>query len=82
MCSIGAVGGTNQHLKLFLTLDLQFYRSASCERCVAGFDVQLGWSFDRWAGWQISSKEVRHAADLLAGSCRNFSAVFCNDARE
>jgi MFS family permease len=24
MCSIGAVGGTNQHLKLFLTLDLGF----------------------------------------------------------
>jgi sugar phosphate permease len=24
MCSIGAVGGANQHLKLFLTLDLQF----------------------------------------------------------
>ena len=24
MCSIGAVGGTNQHLKLFLSLDLQY----------------------------------------------------------
>src|SRR6185436_3392129 len=29
MCSIAAVGGTNQHLKLFLSLDLKFSQEAA-----------------------------------------------------
>jgi sugar phosphate permease len=53
MCSIGAVGGTNQHLKLFLSLDLQFSQTAaaSVASTVLAFSIAgrllMGWLADR-----------------------------------
>lgn len=55
MCSIGAVGGTNQHLKLFLSLDLQFSQTsaASVVSTVLAFSIAgrliMGWLADRIA---------------------------------
>jgi len=55
MCSIGAVGGTNQHLKLFLSLD-QHYGQAEAARVaslVLAFSLVgrllMGWLADRYA---------------------------------
>jgi sugar phosphate permease len=54
MCSIAAVGGTNQHLKLFLSLD-QGYAQADAARFISlvlGFSIAgrllMGWLADRW----------------------------------
>ena len=53
MCSIGAVGGTNQHMKLFLSLDLQFSQTAaaSVASTVLAFSIAgrliMGWLADR-----------------------------------
>src|SRR6185503_8342752 len=54
MCSIGAVGGTNQHLKLFLSLDQQ-YAQAQAARVVSlvlAFSLVgrllMGWLADRY----------------------------------
>lgn len=53
MCSIGAVGGTNQHLKLFLSLDLQFSQTAAASvastvlACSIGGRLIMGWLADR-----------------------------------
>lgn len=53
MCSIGAVGGTNQHLKLFLSLDLKFSQTAAASvaatvlaSSIAG-RLLMGWLADR-----------------------------------
>jgi sugar phosphate permease len=52
MCSIAAVGGTNQHLKLFLSLDLNFSqdRAASIASTVLAFSIAgrllMGWLAD------------------------------------
>lgn len=55
MCSIGAVGGTNQHLKLFLSLD-QHYAQVEAARLaslVLAFSLVgrllMGWLADRYA---------------------------------
>lgn len=53
MCSIGAVGGTNQHLKLFLSLDLQFSQTAAASitstvlACSIVGRLLMGWLADR-----------------------------------
>src|SRR5215813_7392248 len=53
MCSIGAIGGTNQHLKLFLTVDHGFTQgdAARIASMVLGFSLLgrllLGWLADR-----------------------------------
>jgi sugar phosphate permease len=53
MCSIGAVGGTNQHLKLFLSLDLKFSQGAAASiastvlACSIAGRLLMGWLADR-----------------------------------
>ena len=53
MCSIAAVGGTNQHLKLFLSLDLKYSQdaAASIASTVLAFSIAgrliMGWLADR-----------------------------------
>jgi MFS family permease len=53
MCSIGAIGGTNQHLKLFLTVDHAFSQgdAARIASTVLGFSLLgrllMGWLADR-----------------------------------
>jgi MFS family permease len=53
MCSIGAVGGTNQHLKLFLSLDLQFSQQSAATiastvlACSIAGRLIMGWLADR-----------------------------------
>lgn len=55
MCSIGAVGGTNQHLKLFLKLDLQYtdQQVGNVGALVLGSSLVgrllMGWLADRYA---------------------------------
>ena len=55
MCSIGAVGGTNQHLKLFLSLDLHFSQTAAASvastvlACSIAGRLIMGWLADRIA---------------------------------
>src|SRR5262245_15028173 len=52
MCSIGAVGGTNQHLKLFLSLDLKYdqAKAANIISLVLAFSIvgrlAMGWLAD------------------------------------
>ena len=53
MCSIAAVGGTNQHLKLFLSLDLKFSQDAAASitstvlACSIAGRLLMGWLADR-----------------------------------
>jgi MFS family permease len=53
MCSIGAVGGTNQHLKLFLSLDMQYTQDAAATiastvlACSIAGRLLMGWLADR-----------------------------------
>jgi sugar phosphate permease len=53
MCSIGAVGGTNQHLKLFLSLDMKYSQDASATitstvlACSIAGRLLMGWLADR-----------------------------------
>jgi MFS family permease len=54
MCSIAAVGGTNQHLKLFLSLD-QHYEQADAAKIISlvlAFSIAgrllMGWLADHW----------------------------------
>lgn len=70
MCSIGAVGGTNQHLKLFLSLDLQYTQDAAATiastvlACSIAGRLIMGWLADR-----IARKHVMILIYLLiAGS--------------
>ena len=55
MCSIGAVGGTNQHLKLFLSLDLKYSQGAAATiastvlACSIAGRLLMGWLADRIA---------------------------------
>ena len=52
MCSIAAVGGTNQHLKLFLSLDLNFSQDAAASiastvlACSIAGRLLMGWLAD------------------------------------
>lgn len=54
MCSIGAVGGTNQHLKLFLSLDQNYPQSEAARiiSLVLTFSIigrlSMGWLADHW----------------------------------
>jgi MFS family permease len=54
MCSIGAVGATNQNLKLFLSLDQHYTQDAAASviSTVLGFSIGgrllMGWLADRW----------------------------------
>ncbi len=70
MCSIGAVGGTNQHLKLFLSLDLKFSQTAAASiastvlACSIAGRLFMGWLADR-----IPRKHVMMLIyTLIAGS--------------
>jgi MFS family permease len=70
MCSIGAVGGTNQHLKLFLSLDMKYSQdgAAAIASTVLAFSIAgrliMGWLADR-----IARKHVMLLIYLLiAGS--------------
>lgn len=54
MCSIGAVGGTNQHLKLFMSLDMKFTQTQAANiislvlaSSIAG-RLLMGWLADRF----------------------------------
>src|SRR3954471_11173086 len=53
MCSIGAVGGTNQHLKLYLSLDRQYSQEAAAAvastvlACSIAGRLFMGWLADR-----------------------------------
>jgi MFS family permease len=55
MCSIGAVGGANQHLKLFLSLDLKYSQGAAASiastvlACSIAGRLLMGWLADRFA---------------------------------
>ena len=55
MCSIGAVGGTNQHLKLFLSLDMKYTQDAAATvastvlACSIAGRLIMGWLADRVA---------------------------------
>lgn len=55
MCSIGAVGGTNQHLKLFLSLDMNYSQDAAATvastvlACSIAGRLIMGWLADRIA---------------------------------
>jgi MFS family permease len=55
MCSIGAVGGTNQHLKLFLSLDMNYSQDAAATvastvlACSIAGRLLMGWLADRIA---------------------------------
>jgi len=55
MCSIGAVGGTNQHLKLFLSLDMKYSQDAAATvastvlACSIAGRLIMGWLADRIA---------------------------------
>lgn len=54
MCSIGAVGGTNQHLKLFLSLDQNYAQSEAAKIISLVLSVSIvgrllmGWLADHW----------------------------------
>ena len=70
MCSIGAVGGTNQHLKLFLSLDMKYSQEASASiastvlACSIAGRLLMGWLADR-----IARKHVMLLIyGLIAGS--------------
>ena len=70
MCSIGAVGGTNQHLKLFLSLDMKYSQDAAATitstvlACSIAGRLIMGWLADR-----IARKHVMILIYLLvAGS--------------
>jgi MFS family permease len=59
MCSIAAVGGTNQHLKLFLSLDMKYSQDAAATiastvlaASIAG-RLFMGWLADRIARRQV-----------------------------
>jgi len=69
MCSIGAVGGTNQHLKLFLSLDQQYAQveAARVASLVLAFSLVgrllMGWLADRY-----TKKYVMLLIYLLVGA--------------
>jgi fucose permease len=66
MCSIGAVGGTNQHLKLFLSLD-QGYAQADAMKIVSvvlTFSI-VGRLFMGWLADRIAKKYVMLLIYLL-----------------
>jgi sugar phosphate permease len=59
MCSIGAVGGTNQHLKLFLSLDMKYTQDAAATiastvlACSIAGRLIMGWLADRLPRKQV-----------------------------
>jgi MFS family permease len=70
MCSIGAVGGTNQHLKLFLSLDMKYSQEAAANiaSTVLAFSIG-GRLFMGWLADRIPRKHVMILIYLLvAGS--------------
>jgi sugar phosphate permease len=80
MCSIGAVGGTNQHLKLYLSLDMKYTQEASATiastvlACSIAGRLLMGWLADR-----IARKHVMLLIYLLiAGS---IPLLFMADSR-
>ena len=77
MCSIAAVGGTNQHLKLFLSLDLKYSQDAAASiastvlACSIAGRLIMGWLADR-----MSRKRVMLLIyALVAGSIPLLFAV-------
>ena len=73
MCSIGAVGGTNQHLKLFLSLDAGYSQveATSIISMVLAFSIAgrllMGWLSD-----YVSRKRVMLLIYLLVGAAIPF----------
>ncbi len=68
MFSIAAVSGTQQNLKLFLSLDLHFTQRTGHARVVAGIGVQHRWTFAYWVAGGSFAEEIRNDSDLFVGS--------------
>lgn len=72
-CSIGALGATNQNLKLFLSLDQGYTQMAAAKiaflilACSIGGRLLMGWLADRWP-----KKRVMMLIYLLDGSALPF----------
>jgi MFS family permease len=81
MCSIGAVGGTMQNLKLFLSLDVKLAQGEVAQ--IASLvlvgsligRIMMGYLADRFA------QEIRDAADLLHRRVRAFRCCFWRTCR-
>ncbi len=69
MCSIGAVGGTNQHLKLFLSKDHNFSEAdaANIISLVLAFSI-IGRLFMGWLADHLSKKYVMLLIYLLVAA--------------
>src|ERR1044071_1122868 len=69
MCSIGAVGGTNQHLKLFLSKDQSFSEAdaANIISLVLAFSI-IGRLFMGWLADHLSKKYVMLLIYLLVAA--------------
>lgn len=69
MCSIGAVGGTNQHLKLFLSLDQGYAQAAAMKIVSVVLTVSIiGRLFMGWLADRIAKKYVMLLIYLLIAS--------------
>jgi sugar phosphate permease len=86
MCSIAAVGGANQHLKLFLSLD-HGYSQADAARIISlvlglsiGGRLLMGWLADRWPKKRVMLLIYLLVASaiplLFAGSSRGAMYLF------
>ena len=76
MFSIAAVSGTQQNLKLFLSLDLHFTQSQATKYLVAGIGLQHRRAFAYGLDGRLFSQEACHVIDLLVGrSCH--SSIAC-----
>ena len=56
MCSIGAVGGTNQHLKLFLSLDMKYSQDGRRDRSRRPCSPAASPDGCSWDGWPTGSR--------------------------
>jgi MFS family permease len=80
MCSIAAVGGTNQHLKLFLSLDMKYSQDAAATIASTVLAASIaGRLFMGWLADRIARKQVMILIYLLvAGS---IPLLFMADSR-
>ena len=80
MCSVAAISGTQQNMKLFLSLDRQLH-AAGCRQCpIDGAGLQYCGPATHGLARRSFLEEVRHAADLPAGCRRHPSDVSRNYA--